>query len=227
MFLGFVLNEHASPTEILADERSEKELQQKVTMLSQLCQALYDEYSWQVDNRAEQQLNGTYDAESDIVDMLKKAYDALCVTSMSRMLQISQLRSSLSALMIGLPSIPVGCLAILKLLVGAGSKGTAVPSKDKSSGGGGGGAVSNRGTRVEALTLLAQLVFSQDEEAGKSALWHILQQCLSEDFETRSRVINLVVRYVLSLHRLYFIFEFICFNSLSLYLSMYVRATSQ
>ena len=94
MFLGFVLNEHASPTEILADERSEKELQQKVTMLSQLCQALYDEYSWQVDNRAEQQLNGTYDSESDIVDMLKKAYDALCVTSMSRMLQISQLRPS-------------------------------------------------------------------------------------------------------------------------------------
>lgn len=192
VFLGFVLHEHASPTEVATDEKSERELQQKVSMLSQLCQTLYEEYCWQANNREEQQQSGTYDQESDIIDSLKKAYDALCLTTMSRMLQISQLRSSLSAFMIGLPCVPEGCLAVLKLLMGAGSKGTAVTSKEKS---GNADFVRNRGTRVEALSLLAQLVFSQDEEAGKSALWHILQQCMSEDFELRTRVINLVVRY--------------------------------
>lgn len=49
------------------------------------------------------------------------------------------------------------------------------------------------GTRAEALSLLGQLVFSPDESAGYSALYHLLWCGIADDFEIRSKAVALLV----------------------------------
>lgn len=172
-------------------EGAAEDLQRKVEVLVRLCGALQEEVAWAREEAAAARAAGTFEVEEDIAEELQRAYDALCVTAMSRMLQIASLRSSLAAFMLGLPRIPIGALAVLKLLMTTGSKG---PSSEKGKDKGASADLRGRGTRAEALHLLAQVVFSQDEVAGKDALLHVLKQCLSDDFEMRSKVINLVVR---------------------------------
>jgi hypothetical protein len=173
------------------DEKWEEELQRKVGILSQLCAALCEEIAWQAQEREEDQQNGVYNPESDIVDALQKAYDAFCVAAVSRLVQIVQLRSSAGAFLLNLPAIPRGCVALLKLLSETGSKAAGAGSKDKNAAA---EQARNRGTRAEALALMAQVVFAQDENAGKDSLMYILQHALAEDFEVRAKVINLIIR---------------------------------
>lgn len=189
MFLGFVLGEHATaPTEGVSAEETNEDLQRKVAMLTRLCRALYEEIQWRLEAREEALQRGDPALEGDIADTLQAAYNALCITTISRMMQLAPLRPSLSAFMLGLPSIPSGALAVLKLLVTTGSKGPSEKGREKVT------AASGRGTRIEALSLLGQVVFSQDETASKDALMYLLKLCIAEDFELRSRVINLLVR---------------------------------
>lgn len=195
MFLGFVLNEHAAFSEAAPAEGADLDLQRKVLMLARLCRALHEEVQWRWEAREEaQQSGGAVEPENDIVDALQRVYDAFCVTAISRMMQIAPLRPSLSALMMGLPAIPASALAVLKLLVTTGSRGAVVEKGREKSITAAADAHRNRGTRTEALMLLGQAVFSQDEVAGKDALMHLLKLCVSDDFELRSKVINLVVR---------------------------------
>lgn len=191
MFLGFVLGEHATvsaPSEGAIAAEANEDLQRKVAMLTRLCRALYEEIQWRLEVREEALQRGDPPMNSDIADTLQAAYNALCITAISRMMQLAPLRPSLSALMLGLPSIPPGALSVLKLLVTTGSKGPTEKGREKA------GTTSGRGTRLEALSLLGQAVFSQDEAASKDALMYLLKLCISEDFELRSRAINLLVR---------------------------------
>lgn len=195
IFLGFALTSPAPQGDNSRDERWEEELQRKVAILSQVCVALHEEIAWLQEDNAEE---GASVEQTELISSLRAVYDALVIAAMSRMIQTPQLRSSLSAYMIGLPSVPAQCIGLLKLLFATGTK-----SSTSGTGAGGAGrdrhamateAARNRGTRSEATALLAQLVFSQDETAGRDSLYHLLYSCLSDDFETRTKVVNLIVR---------------------------------
>jgi hypothetical protein len=211
MFLGSVLGEFVnSPTDPALVEGVNEELQRKVQMLTRVCRALYEEIQWRLEEQEEALQAGSADIDRVVTSALQRAYSAFCVTAISRMMQLAPLRSSLGALALSLPSLPVGALAVLKLLVTTGSKGAAQEKgKERTSAN---EAHRNRGTRAEALTLLGQLVFSQDETAGKNALLFLLKLSVSEDFELRSKVINIFVRLVLLR----------CHSFTPLYLAVYI-----
>lgn len=177
----------------------EEELQKKVQTLGHICTALYEEILWEQQAAEEARAEGAFLEEDSILKELHAVYDALCVVVMSRMIQITRLRSSLAAFMLSLPAVPAACVGILKLLISTGTKGAsaAAPAgtRDRNSAAATAAeATRNRGTRTEALHLMGQLVFSQDESAGRAALNHLLQACVAEDFELRSKVINLIVQ---------------------------------
>lgn len=175
------------------DADEEEQLAKKVQLLLRLCRAIQEELEW----LSEQRDAGTLEIPSDDKDpvlQLRAVYDALCVAAMSRMVQVNRLRSSLAAFMLGLPVIPTSCVSILKLLVVTGTKNVPPPPVGPRGNAAALDANKSRGTRMEALSLLGQLVFSQDETAGKAALSYLLQCCISEDFELRTKVTQLVVK---------------------------------
>lgn len=187
-FLGFVLTPRADTGAEHASAEFEEELQKKVQILGRICTALYEEVVWE----SEAVTEGS-SAEDNILVELRAVYDALCVAAMSRLVQITRLRSSLAAFMLNLPAVPSACIGILKLLISTGSKGAAPPPGARSSAAAA-EAARNRGTRTESLMLLGQMVFSVDEAAGRAALNHLLRSCVSEDFELRTKVVNLIVQ---------------------------------
>ncbi len=196
-FLGFVLSPRVENNSETASMEFEEELQKKVQILGRICTALYEEIVWEKQAADEARAEGVFLEEDSILKELQAVYDALCVVAMSRMIQITRLRSALAMFMLSLPAVPSTCVGILKLLITTGTKGAsaAAPagSRDRSSAAAA-EAARNRGTRTEALQLLGQMVFSQDESAGRAALNHLLQTCVVEDFELRTKVINLIVQ---------------------------------
>lgn len=199
-FLGFVLSPRVESNSETASTEFEEELQKKVEILSRICTALYEEVLWEKQAADEARAEGAYLEEDSILKELQAVYDALCVVTMSRMVQISRLRSSLAAFMLSLPVVPSACVGILKLLITTGTKGASSSAPSGSRDRGSAAAVAaaeaarNRGTRAEALHLMGQMVFSQDEAAGRAALNHLLRACVVEDFELRTKVINLIVQ---------------------------------
>lgn len=207
MFLGFVFTAQIAAADAVTtsgtakdSERAEQLLSTKVQLLLRLCRALHEELAWLTEQQEAGELEPPTADEKDPVLLLRSVYDALCVAAMSRMVQIGRLRSSLGAFMLGLPSIPSSCVSILKLLVVTGTKNAPTAPAGGRGGGGGTGssavdaAAKGRGTRTEALALLGHMVFSQDEAAGQAALSYLLQCCISEDFELRTKAIQLVVK---------------------------------
>ena len=177
-----------------ASAEFEEELQKKVQILTRICTALHEEILWEREAIEEARAEGSLlEEDSSILKELQAVYDALCVSAMSRLIQISRLRSSLGAFMLSLPAIPSACVSILKLLISTGTKGVA-PASGARGASASAEAARNRGTRTESLMLLGQIVFSQDETAGRAALNHLLLSCLSEDFELRTKVVNLIVQ---------------------------------
>jgi len=198
-FLGFVLSPRVENNSETASLEFEEELQKKVQILGRICTALYEEIVWEKQAADEARAEGVFLEEDSILKELQAVYDALCVVAMSRMIQITRLRSALAMFILSLPAVPSACVGILKLLITTGTKGAsaAAPAgtRDRSSAAvAAAEAARNRGTRTEALQLLGQMVFSQDESAGRAALNHLLQTCVVEDFELRTKVINLIVQ---------------------------------
>jgi len=192
-FLAFVLTPRADTGAENASAEFEEELQKKVQILGRICTALHEEVVWEKEAVEEARAEGSLlEDDGSILAELQAVYDALCVAAMSRLVQISRLRSSLAAFMLSLPAVPSPCVSILKLLISTGTKGAALAPGAR--GAAAAEAARNRGTRTESLMLLGQIVFSQDENAGRAALNHLLLSCLSEDFELRTKVVNLVVQ---------------------------------
>jgi len=123
-------------------------------------------------------------------------YDAVCTVVVARLLQNINLRELAKPLLTSLAWVPRSCLSLLKLLMHTGTKAASAPAPTlarqapKKE-------VRNRGTRMEAMTLLTHLVFAVDEQAGSAALNHLLWCCMSEEFETRSKAVTLLVNDVL------------------------------
>ena len=120
-------------------------------------------------------------------------YESVCTVVLARLLQNLNLRDLAKTLLTGLVWIPRQCLDLLKLLMHTGTKAAAtatfkVPGRKE---------VRNRGTRMEALTLLTYLVFAADQDAGTLALNHLLWCSVADDFETRSKAVTLLLNDVL------------------------------
>lgn len=120
-------------------------------------------------------------------------YEGVCIVVLVRFLQNLNLRELATGLVTTLTWVPRPCLSLLKLLMHTGTKATVetvkrVPGRKETR---------NRGTRMEALTLLTHLVFAPDEEAGAAALNHLLWCSISEEFETRSKAVTLLLNDVL------------------------------
>ena len=120
-------------------------------------------------------------------------YESVCTVVLARLLQNLNLRDLAKGLLTGLLWIPRQCLDLLKLLMHTGTKAAAatmlrVPGRKE---------VRNRGTRMEALTLLTYLVFAADQDAGTMALNHLLWCSVADDFETRSKAVTLLLNDVL------------------------------
>mmetsp|Transcript_685 Transcript_685/g.970 ORF Transcript_685/g.970 Transcript_685/m.970 type:complete len:745 (+) Transcript_685:1111-3345(+) len=113
---------------------------------------------------------------------------------MSRLIQTVSLRPALSSFLQRLPRVPPACLCLLKILMRTGS--TTGGARDRLTNIGG-DLSKNRGTRAEAMSALGQLVFSQDTQAGVDTLHYLLWCSISEDFELRTKVINLIVNELL------------------------------
>ena len=158
--------------------------------------------SKEVESGGDRDGDGTVvDARVRLAEGLRAVYDRTCLTALSRLVQAVHLRPAAREYLLGIPRVPPQCLAALRLLMHSGTKGVTAGSSSSSGGMSAAGdefssdAVGrNRGTRVEALRLLGHVVFSLDEAAGIAALQHLLWCCVSEDFEVRSRVVNLVVK---------------------------------
>lgn len=194
-FLAFVLTPRADTGAENASAEFEEELQKKVQILGRICTALHEEIVWEREAVEEARAEGSLlEDDGNILAELQAVYDALCVAAMSRLVQISRLRSSLAAFMLSLPAVPSACVSILKLLITTGTKGTAPAAGVRGASAAAAEAARNRGTRTESLMLLGQIVFSQDETAGRAALNHLLLSSLSEDFELRTKVVSLVVQ---------------------------------
>jgi hypothetical protein len=208
VFLGFALG-HAELLGLGGGSKVQlAALGSRVEVLVRASRALYEEVCWQRGRLeeegavkaamagkalkaegAEEEADAIMAEDTHRLTALTSAYDSLCVTAMSRLLQTVQLRSAVKEYVLCLPSLPAPCLALLKLLLTTGSKGSLTDSTSHTS-----SSSRNRGTRTEAMALLGQLVFSADEVAGREALHFLLWCCLEEDFELRTKVIHMVVK---------------------------------
>ena len=193
IFLGFALHSKAEGADVA----------KKISILVKVCHALRQELAWleeeEVDGDENDNGNERTASTAALVKSVSAVYDAACVAAMSRMLQTVALCPHVGAFVLGLPRVPPACLGVLKMLMLTGSKGAQLSSSNATGSSRGASAAAeaaakNRGTRLEALLLMGQIVFSPDEEAGADALHHLLWCSLSEDFELRTKVINLIVK---------------------------------
>lgn len=199
LFLGYILtlkpttlvDANAAMTAMDDSIDAMEDIRHRVGVLVKFCVALHREVQWQ---RA--QHGGDADLETEetarICADLMTAYEATCLTVMSRLLQIIRWRPVLRDFMHALPMVPAACLQALQLLIFTGSQGggmlSAYDVRDK------GDSSRSKGTRLVALLTMGQLVFATDEAAAYTALCCLLWCCLSEDFELRTRVISLLAK---------------------------------
>lgn len=144
----------------------------KVEFLIKLCNDIADccEQNW--DNK-------------DGFDALSAIHESSVLAIMCRMLQIPHLRELCKTFLLGLHKIPLSCVRLLKLLVYTGTDG----SRDSHT------ASRYRGTKGDALSLLAHLVaFSEDIDVATECLQYLLWNTLNDDFELRSRAVNVIVK---------------------------------
>jgi hypothetical protein len=189
-------------------EGGDAELRSKIDILNKLCSALHEEivyFQEIIDEYDGENMEQDQDIELDserseqrkLLASLKATYDAACVATLSRMLQNVYLRAEISRFLLALPEVPRSCLYLLKLLLHTGSKGTGAGTSVRDrlhQSSTGQEAEKNKGTRSESLLLLGQVVFSKDAAAGQAALNQLLWCCISSDFETRTKVIHLIVQ---------------------------------
>jgi len=111
------------------------------------------------------------------VDEGLSVYDAVCVALLSRLLQRSKLRSYIEEFFQRIPRVPACCLALLNLLMHAGtSDGT------RAMGGG-------KGTKGMAISTLSTLMLTANESAARAAVRHLLHAAACADFEVRSKAV--------------------------------------
>eukprot|EP01038_Epipyxis_sp_PR26KG_P007092 gene7092-9677_t len=172
------------------------EITNKLDMLINLFQALYSRFMSINDHIVKEEDNMIVINDENSENIQYKAiltglYDTSCLVCISRMLQIVSLKSHLQSFLMKLPRIPNNCLELLKLLVINGTKSTAIVpqanKRDHSQ------AFKNRGTKLESLLLLGQLaLFEKDDNSNKTAVHHLLWNSISEDFEIRSKVVQII-----------------------------------
>jgi hypothetical protein len=197
LFLGFILtlkpvmvDAAAAATSMDDSIDAMEDIRHRVGVLVKFCIALHREVEWQ---RAQYASDAGLETEEThrICADLMAAYEATCLTVMSRLLQIIRWRPVLRDFMHALPMVPAACLHTLQLLIFTGSQGggllSAYDVRDK-------GDSKSKGTRLVALLTMGQLVFATDEAAAYTALCCLLWCCLSEDFELRTRVISLLAK---------------------------------
>ena len=166
--------------------------QEKLDLLSHILKEVYSRVA--AVRRQSQLSRGDGDDELDGKPIkrhpFEDIYEAICAVILSRTLQAVLTRPSAKEIFLALPSVPSGSLSLLKLLVYTGTKAVTAPPqgarRDQTQ-------PRNRGTRAEALSLLGQLVFSNDETAGEAALKNLCWCSLADDFEIRSKAISLLV----------------------------------
>jgi len=197
LFLGFILTlkpaivDAAVATTSMDDSiDSMEDIRHRVGVLVKFCVALHREVQWQRMQHAGDAGLETEETHRICADLMA-AYEATCLTVMSRLLQIIRWRPVLRDFMHALPMVPAACLHTLQLLIFTGSQGggllSAYDVRDK-------GDSKSKGTRLVALLTMGQLVFATDEAAAYTALCCLLWCCLSEDFELRTRVISLLAK---------------------------------
>lgn len=197
LFLGFILTlkpavvDAAAATTSMDDSIDAMEdIRHRVGVLVKFCVALHREVQWQRAQHAGDAGLATEETHRICADLMA-AYEATCLTVMSRLLQITRWRPVLRDFMHALPMVPAACLHALQLLIFTGSQGggllSAYDVRDK-------GDSKSKGTRLVALLTMGQLVFATDEAAAYTALCCLLWCCLSEDFELRTRVISLLAK---------------------------------
>ena len=121
-------------------------------------------------------------------------YETVCTALLARLLQNLHLRDLAQQLVVSLPWVPKQALQLLKLLMHTGTKAAVVAAPSRVPGK---REARNRGTRMEALVLLTHLVFAADEAAGASSLNHLLWCAVSDEFETRSKAVTLLINDVM------------------------------
>jgi hypothetical protein len=111
------------------------------------------------------------------VDEGLSVYDAVCMALLSRLLQRSKLRTYIEEFFQRIPRVPACCLALLNLLMHAGtSDGT------RAMGGG-------KGTKGMAISTLSTLMLTANESAARAAVRHLLHAAACADFEVRSKAV--------------------------------------
>ena len=155
----------------------EEDIRQKVELLTKFCNDLL--------HTAE--LN---DDDEESYNRLIELHDQMTVAILARMLHIPHLRMHCKDWLLFLHRIPPIVLSLLKMLVISGSRGNvSTNTKDHHQYHNN---TSYRGTRGDALLLLGQLVFVQHEEVASECLHYLLWNAISDDFELRSRMIEVL-----------------------------------
>ncbi len=149
----------------------ERDISERVEMLVTLCNELCDccEYNW--DNEENHAA-------------LCGVHEGIVLAIMCRMLQIPHLRDYCGRdFLLKLHSIPLICVRLLKLLVSTGTEGSSTKE------------TRYRGTKGDALSLTAQLVaFAEDIDIATECLHFLLWNTLNDNFEARSRTIDVIVQ---------------------------------
>lgn len=130
-------------------------------------------------------------------------YDSASAAILGRLLQNVQLREFIRPFFMLLPRFPHNCLSLLRLLAYTGTKGSPTIS-----GGRGAARDRNRGTKLEALSLLSSVVFCDDQEASYSGLCYLLWCTVSEDVDIRLKAVTVITDEILN--RQAWVYDTVC-----------------
>ena len=176
LFLSFIFNQQTAVFKD-ANEVQKKENAFKINMLVMLSNSIYEQSLQQGDQSIS----------------LLNLFESVCITSLSRLVQLLHLRNFSKQYFLNLQKVPLRCIGFLTLLMHTGSKAATTTSYKKE-------IIKNIGTRLEAMNLLGQLVFSLDESCGSKSLNTLLWYSVSDDFEVRSKVINLIAQDIMNVN---------------------------
>lgn len=182
-------SEKAIAKRLLADVKG------KLGLLAMLLRELYEraaveDASFSSHEEEEDPVNSYSNAPSSCI----KLYDSICLAVLSRLLQNVNLREVCRPFFQPLPRFPKGCLNLLKMLMYLGTKAGAAVATGR----GQMREAKNRGTKLESMTLLTQIVFSTDENAGYVALNYLLWCTVADDFDIRTKAVALIVDEVVA-----------------------------
>ncbi len=116
----------------------------------------------------------------------QQIYESSCLFLISRMLSVVKLRPMILPLLTSVSTIPNSCLKFLKLLMLTGTKMSGNTEGNESSKG--------NSIRIESMNILMKLVYSTNEVIAREAIDILLWSALSDDFETRSKIIATLIR---------------------------------